>query len=188
MHRDIVWEWIDRAGLEHLSLDIADDAITAESLVVVALGGDVVKLRYCICCDGGWGVREVSLSIDGTGEQHSVRLVRNDIGDWLVDGVTRPDLAGCDDIDIKTSPFTNTLPIRRLALSLGEAMPLRVAYIDVPTLRIEAFDQEYTRLDPAVPARRFRYRSVASGFVAALEVDADGVVTDYPGLWRRRCG
>src|ERR1700722_6627020 len=101
MHRDIVWEWIDRAGLEHLSLDIADDAITAESLVVVALGGDIVKLHYSIRCDGGWGVREVSLSIDGTGGQHSARLVRNDIGDWLVDGVTRPDLAGCDDIDIK---------------------------------------------------------------------------------------
>jgi uncharacterized protein len=188
MYRDIVWEWVDRAGLEHLSLNIADDAITAEGLVVVALAGDVVKLNYAIRCDGGWNVREAFVSVDDKDGRRSTRLIRDDLGNFLVDGAKRPDLDGCSDIDIKASPFTNTLPIRRLALRPDEATSLRVAYFDVPELRIEAFDQEYTRLDPAVPSRRFRYRSVASGFVADLEVDEDGVVIVYPGLWRRRCG
>jgi uncharacterized protein len=188
MHRDIIWERVDRAGLEHLSLTIADDAITAEGLVVVALAGNVVKLNYAVRCDGGWNVREALVSIDDKDGRRSTRLVRDDLGIFLVDGVKRPDLAGCTDIDIKATPFTNTLPIRRLALRPDEAAGLRVAYFDIPDLRIDAFDQEYTRLDPAVPPRRFRYRSVASGFVADLEVDEDGIVIDYSGLWRRRCG
>ena len=188
MHRDIVWEWVDRPGLEHLSLNVADDAITAEGLVVVALGGDVVRLNYSVRCDGGWNVREASLSLDDKEGRRSTRLVRDDRGDWLVDGVKRPDLVGCTDIDIKATPFTNTLPIRRLTLDTDAPTGLRVAYIDIPALRIEPFDQEYSRLDPAVPSRRFRYRSVVSGFVADLEVDEAGVVIDYAGLWRRRCG
>ena len=92
------------------------------------------------------------------------------------------------DIDIMTTPFTNTLPIRRLALPPDAATVLRVVYIRIPELSVEAFDQEYTRLDPAMPPRRFRYRSLASGFTAELAVDAGGLVIDYPGLWRRRHG
>src|ERR1700721_3084638 len=112
MHRDIVWEWVDRPGLEHLSLDIADDAITAESLVVVALDGDVVRFGYSVRCDGGWAVREAVLSVGDKDGGRSVRLSRDAAGGWRVDGVERSDLAGCSDIDIKASPFTNPLPIR----------------------------------------------------------------------------
>jgi len=91
-------------------------------------------------------------------------------------------------IDLSTTPFSNTLPIRRLALPLDAASVIRVVYISIPELSVEAFDQEYTRLVPAAPPRRFRYRSLASGFTAELAVDADGLVIDYPGLWRRRHG
>ena len=58
MHRDIVWEWVDRVGLEHLSLDIAPDGIAADGLVVVALDGRPVRLRYSVRCDAQWVFRE----------------------------------------------------------------------------------------------------------------------------------
>jgi hypothetical protein len=188
MHRDIVWEWADRPGLEHLSLDIAPDGIAADGIVVVALDGRPVRLRYSVRCDARWGFREASLAVDRDGVQRSLALARDENGQWRVDGGERTDLNGCTDIDIMTTPFTNTLPIRRLALTQDTATVIRVAYIRIPELSVAAFDQEYTRLDPAMPPRRFRYRSLASGFTAELTVDTDGVVIDYPGLWRRRCG
>jgi hypothetical protein len=188
MHHDIVWEWTDRQGLEHLSLDIAPDGIAAEGIVLVVLDGHPVRLRYSVRCDASWEFREASLAVDQDGAQRSLALARDGDGRWRVDGGARADLEGCTDIDIMTTPFTNTLPIRRLALEPDVAATIRVAYIRLPELSVAAFDQEYTRLDPAMPPRRFRYRSVASGFTADLAVDADGVVVDYPGLWRRRCG
>jgi hypothetical protein len=155
---------------------------------MVALEGRPVRLRYSVRCDARWAFREASLTVDRDGAQRSLALARDGDGRWRVDGGERADLGGCTDIDIMTTPFTNTLPIRRLGLPPNSAAVIRVAYIRIPELRVEAFDQEYTRLDPATPPRRFRYRSLASGFTAELAVDPDGVVVEYPGLWRRRCG
>jgi len=88
-------------------------------------------------------------------------------------------LAGCIDVDFTASPFTNTLPIRRLGLGVGQSARLRVVYIRVPALEIRPATQTYTRLD----ATHYRYES--GTFRADLPVDEDGLVLDYPGLWRR---
>jgi hypothetical protein len=94
-------------------------------------------------------------------------------------------LAGCTQIDIRATPFTNTLPIRGLDLQPEVETPLQVAYIPIPRLEALAVRQSYTRLDPADPPARFRYRSLDSGFTADLLVDGQGLVVDYPGIWRR---
>lgn len=189
MHRDIVWEWANRPGLEHLSLDIAPDGITADGMVLVALDRRTVRLRYRVRCDARWRVGEASLALDQEdGPQRSLTLTREATEGWRIDGAPRPDLDGCRDIDIMVTPFTNTLPIRRLDLPPDAATAIRVVYIRIPELTAAAVDQEYTRLDPATPPRRFRYRNLDSDFVAELAVDADGVVVDYPGIWRRRGG
>ena len=187
MHRDIVWEWADRPGLEHLSFDIETNGITADGVVLVALDGRAVRLRYRVRCDARWRVGEASLALDqGDGAPRLLNLARDTAGRWHVDGAPRPDLDGCGDIDIMASPFTNTLPIRRLDMLVDAPTVIPVVYIHVPDLTVSAVDQEYTRLDAAVPPRRFRYRNIDNSFVAALTVDADGVVTDYPPIWRRR--
>ena len=67
-------------------------------------------------------------------------------------GAELPDLAGCVDVDIAVTPFTNTLPIRRLPWQPGRARDLLMVYLAV-------------RRD--------------------LKVDAEGLVIDYPGFWRR---
>jgi hypothetical protein len=106
-------------------------------------------------------------------------------GYWSVDGQSRPDLAGCSDIDIMVTPFTNTLPIRNLGLRVNQPKAIRVAYIKVPDLDVSPMDQEYTWLDPDEPPTRFRYRNLTSGYTAELTVDRDGLVIDYPGIWRQ---
>ena len=186
MRRDIAWEWVDRPGLEHLSLSVGDADIAADGVVVVDLDRAPTRLRYAISCDGTWRVRSASLSLECGAERRSLELAREDGGFWVVDGARRRDLDGCTEIDIQGTPFTNTLPIRRLGLPADAPQLLRVAYVIVPALTVEAGAQEYTRLDPADPPRRFRYRNPANGFVAELAVDEDGIVVDYPPYWRRR--
>ena len=100
-------------------------------------------------------------------------------------GQPRPDLAGCVDIDINCTPLTNTLPIRRLAWSPGDAHDLDVAYVSVPELEIKPARQRYTLLDTDGPGGQSGYRYESGPFRSDLRVDRDGWVTDYPGIWSR---
>ena len=100
---------------------------------------------------------------------------------WTVDGASRPDLADAVDIDIVLTPFTNTLPIRRLDLAIGDHADLVMAWVDVPSLEVVPDPQRYTRLDDT----HYRFESLDSDFTRDLEVDADGIVVSYPGLFDR---
>jgi hypothetical protein len=92
-----------------------------------------------------------------------------------------PELAEFVDVDLEISPSTNTLPIRRLNLAIGESRELTAAWVRFPELTVEPLAQRYTRL----AERRYRYESVVSGFTAELEVDDLGLVVTYEGLWQR---
>jgi hypothetical protein len=188
MARDIVWEWLDRPGLEHLSIEIGPAAIRAQGLVLVQLGTTPVRVAYAVDLDGSWRFERARLTVERDGGSKVLAIERAADGRWTVDGQARPDLAPCIDIDIMATPFTNSLPIRRLRFEPDRAQTLWMAYIRLPELTVEPAAQDYTRLDAADPPTRFRYRSRATGFTAELEVDDDGLVLEYPGIWRRRSG
>lgn len=183
--RDIVWEWCDRQGLEHLTLQNDGDAIRADGIVVTAFDGELLRLRYSILCDPGWRFREARVTLDRNGEPRDRRMARDPAGAWTVDGAARDDLAPCADIDIMATPFTNTLPLRRLAFPPETPVAITVAYLRVPDLGVSVVTQDYTRLGTGDAPARFHYRNPASGFSAELSLDADGVVIDYGGIWRR---
>lgn len=183
MRRDVVWERLDRPGLEHLTLEAGTDAIRVESLVLLQLDAGLVRLRYRLQADGDWRTRSASFRLDQGAASRGLELARDGDG-WLVDGKARADLAGCQDIDIAATPLTNTMAVRQLALAPGETRTFRALYIRVPELTAAPMDQHYTRLDPATPPRRFRYAS--PGFTAEVAFDADGLVEDYPPGWKRR--
>jgi hypothetical protein len=92
-----------------------------------------------------------------------------------------PELDGCIDPDISMTPFTNTVAIRRLGLTVGEAAEISVAYILVPELSLRAAPQLYTRL----AERLWRFDGLDIDFTADLTVDEEGFVMEYPGLFRR---
>lgn len=183
MRRDIVWERLDRPGLEHLTLDVGTDAIRVESLVLLQLESGLVRLRYRLQADGNWRTRTASFQLDQGTVSRRLDLARDGEG-WRVDGQPRPDLAGCRDIDISATPLTNTMAVRQLGLAAGETRTFHALYVRIPELTLTAMDQDYTRLDPATPPRRFRYAS--PGFTAEVAFDADGIVEDYPPGWKRR--
>ena len=183
MNKRIVARWQDESGkgLEHLTLAIGASGITVESTVLAAADEQFFVAHYALSCDHRWRVRDARISLPQ--DRRIVELRGDGAGNWTDGaGASLPELAGAIDIDITVTPFTNTLPIRRLDWTAGRAADLRMAYVWLPELKVTADPQRYTCLEPG---RRFRFESLDSDFARDLEIDADGLVLNYPGLFRR---
>ena len=156
--------------------------MVADGLALGVTDGVPFRLAYEIRCDPAWRVRYVR--VGRPGEAPKVELVSDGEGRWSsVDGRAMAYLDGCEYVDIADTPFTNTLPVRRLGLSRGAAADIAVAYIDGTDLQPWPEPQRYTRLDQDDDV--YRFVSLDGGFTADLPVDGDGLVRDYPGLFRR---
>src|SRR5215469_1380984 len=172
------WTNWEGEGLEHLVLRQAVSGIVAESAVIGTADKRWFALRYRIDCDRSWRVRKVALELVGT--NHSSEFT-SDGGEQWFDQHRRtamPRLAGAIDVDISATPFTNSLPIRRLNLRVGESTEISALYFLVPALKVSLDRQRYTRLD----RRHFRYESVDSDVRRDIEIDGAGLVVSYPGL------
>jgi len=182
MIKRIVARWEDWSGngREHLVLKEGPSGIVAESVILADLDGQAIALRYRVACDSAWRVNKAEIIC--IGDERPVELESDGVGNWVDSAaIAQPQLRGAIDIDISATPFTNTLPIRRLDLRLGESAEILVVYVRIPDLAILTDRQRYTRLGEL----RYRYDSVDSDFTREIEMDELGLVTTYPGLFRR---
>ena len=185
MEREVMWAPWEGPGLEHLRLVTSDCGVVANGLVIGLEAGRPFRIVYEIRCDGRWRVREVRVATPDS-ERPVIELLTDGEGHWKRGGGEPvPELDGCIDVDISATPFTNTLPIRRLALEPGESEELAVTYIRVPELLVGPERQRYGCLQAQADGGLYRFEALPSGFTAELPVDADGLVIDYPGLFRR---
>jgi uncharacterized protein len=175
------WQDWDARGIEHLVLREGAREIVAESVIVGSLDDSSFALRYRIRCDKSWRVR--SAEIVAVGENRKVEISSDGKGNWSdASGKALPKLAGAIDIDLSVTPFTNTLPIRRLKLRAGQSAEIVTVYILAPALTLATDPQRYTCIEPR---RRYRYESLESDFTRDIEVDDHALVVTYPGLFRR---
>jgi uncharacterized protein len=180
-----MWAPCEGPGLEHLRLLTSDGGVEANGLVIGLEAGRPFRIGYEVRCDGRWRVREVRAAAPDSGPP-VLELLADGKGRWKRGGgESVPELDGCIDVDISATPFTNTLPIRRLGLKPGEFEELTVAYIRVPELLVGLERQRYGCLEARADGGLYRFEALPSGFTAELPVDADGLVMDYPGLFRR---
>lgn len=166
-------------GLEHLLLGerVADSVVLAFDEV-----RGPFRLTYRLTWDESWRLREADLGV-ATGRSTTSLTLRTDgQGQWRDgDGRAIDELAGCVDIDIWPTPFTNSFPVRREPMVVGERRLFRMAWVSAPDLTVRPRPQAYTRLAD----RLYLFESLdGSGFSAELPVDEDGIVLDYPGLFR----
>lgn len=174
------WESVEGESHERLRLEEGPLGVVATSTVAASGEGKPFELRYVVACDRDWHTRRVNLELVGT--RRALVLEADGRGNWSdAEGRSLPHLAGALDVDVSATPFTNTLPIRRLGLQPSQSRELQVAYVDVPTLLLDRRPQGYERL----AEQRYRFRSLDSDFVRDLDVDGAGLVVHYPGLFRR---
>ncbi len=182
MENRIVARWQDWSGtgIEHLVLREGPDQIVAEAAILAGANDQVFAARYRIQCDSYWRVRKAEIGLIGGSV---VELASDGAGKW-VDGsaASLRDLGGAIDIDISATPFTNTLPIRRLQLGAGQSRDIVAVYVLLPDLSVTTDRQRYTCLEPG---RLYRYESVDTDFTRDIEVDDHGLVVTYPGVFRR---
>jgi uncharacterized protein len=182
--REVMWWAWDGPGLGHLRLQVRESGAVADGLVLGVAEGRPFRLAYEVRCDAHWRVRYVRVGVPG--EPPKAELFSDGEGNWTgADGRTLPYLEGCRYVDISETPFTNTLPIRRLGLAPGESADVSVAYFDGTELQPWPEPQRYTCLEKTEGGGLYRYLSLDGGFTADLPVDSDGLVTDYPGLFKR---
>jgi hypothetical protein len=184
-HRTICWipVWNKKqegVGLEHLLLAER----TADS-VVLAIDAErgPFRLNYRLAWDESWRLRDAELVVVTERFTRSLRLQTDGQGHWRHgDGRTIDALDGCMDVDIWPTPFTNSFPIRREPMAVGDRRQFHVAWIFAPELTVHPQPQAYTRLAD----RLYLFESLdGSGFSAELPVDEEGIVVDYPVLFRR---
>ncbi len=179
-------------GLEHLLLAerVADSVVLAFDEE-----GGPFRLTYRLTWDESWRLREAELIVAAEGSTRSLSLQTDGQGHWQyggqhggqhgdgrADGRAINELDGCVDVDIWPTPFTNSFPIRREPMAVGERRQFRMAWISAPDLTVRPQPQAYTRLAD----RLYLFENLdGSGFRAELPVDEDGIVLDYPDLFRR---
>jgi hypothetical protein len=189
--RDVLWKSLDEVRLEHSRFSVDDEGPYILGSVLAVDRKEPVTIDYIIECDPDWVTGEVTIEVLRTNPNREsfLSIVNDGEGDWsqLVtsfDGLGSrklPKLKGCLDVDLAFSPVTNTLPIRRLGLDIGEGADVNAAWIQFPSLEVTVLPQRYTR----IADRTYRYESFLSGFTALLEVDDLGLVKTYEGLWER---
>ncbi|CAD6550097.1 hypothetical protein LMG28727_05093 [Paraburkholderia kirstenboschensis] len=178
--RELRWASQEGDGVEHLSFDARDDGFEVESVVVGQRYGKAYGLHYKVRCDAQWRTRYAWLKIVAGGE---LELHGDGEGNWRDGhGLLLSAIEGCIDIDIAATPFTNTLPIRRLQLTQGERRPIQVAYISTPDLQVTRVEQAYSCVELNL---EYRYEGIFRDFTANMKVDNDGLVIDYPTLFTR---
>jgi len=142
--------------------------------------GQAYAVDYEITLNDGWRTREVRVSSETVAGSRSKVLLCNGDGRWTVNGVAAPHLDGLIDVDLEASACTNTLPVHRLRLPVGEDVVASAVYVQALDLAVRRLDQTYRRLDD----HRFDY-SAEGGFHAVLTYDTYGLVVDYPGIATR---
>jgi hypothetical protein len=185
LDRQVMWQAWTGHGLELLRVREDAGGVRAESVAIGLGGGRAYTVRYALGCDTGWRVR--TLEAWTLGDEHaSLALSSDGSGRWTgPDGTYHPSLDGCFDVDLPSTVFTNTLPIRRLGMVPGWSEELSVVYIGVPDLTLSVARQRYTCLTWGADGGRYRFESLGADFTAEITLDADGLVVEYPRIARR---
>jgi uncharacterized protein len=172
-------------GLDHCLLSRESGGLCLQGLVIGGADARTCAAHYRVQTDESLRTREVVLSFIGG---HELRLAADGKGHWT-NAVTQDALAwleGCLDVDIAATPATNTLPILRMGLAVGESADILACYLPMPDhfgapIAPVPARQRYTRLADG----GYGYASLTSSFATEFDLDENGLVKDYPDVFRR---
>ena len=178
----VIW----RRALDNKSFEIcrfiySQTGLQLNGAILAVHENQPIEVYYQVFCDSDWRTREVKVQQRNGLVESDLKLSVND-GTWnRADRGRLPELADCIDVDIELTPATNTLPIKRLNLAVGESAEILAAWIRLPTFVIIPAGQRYDRLSEST----YRYTSLASGFQAEIEIDRYGLPVRYGNIWER---
>jgi hypothetical protein len=180
------WRHIEaRAGFEVLFSRRNGDGHLLEGHSLGVEDGAAWSVLYTLEVDAHWRTRSAFVACTSADDARDVRIVGDGEGRWTVDGVAAAVVDGCLDVDLEASACTNMLPVRRLALGVGEQAHAPAVYVRAPSLTVERLEQTYTRVGDEDGLHQYDYASPRFDFHARLSFDDRGLVHEYPGIATR---
>ena len=173
LNKAVRWRGVDPVSLEHCQIVSTPFDRHVRGTIITASYG----LFYRIALDELGLVRTVRVErTDGA----VLDLSADGAGNWT-DAAAKPmvTLASCLDVDIWPTPLTNSLPLWRRAFTIGKPQSFAMAWIDADAMTVRRSEQIYTLLDDT----HVRFQS--EDFERVIEIDADRLVVNYPGLFER---
>jgi hypothetical protein len=191
----VTWQADDGRGVEGTRLLLNGGGLRALGRMVRAGTGSAdpaFTASYRLVTGDDGRVHRLAVTSATAGRERHLTLNRTDDGFWLLDtgsGSRRSDFGGAVDIDLAFSPMFNTQPIRRLGLHQGPGDHLlTMVFVALPELTVEVVEQRYRAVSACGQGERPDEATVAftwDAFAAEIVVDADAVVTSYPGVASR---
>ncbi|MBF6556563.1 MAG: putative glycolipid-binding domain-containing protein [Acidimicrobiales bacterium] len=176
----VVWHCSELSSSEHASIVESKDGYRLQGIVVVPLGDLPCHIDYAVSVDHTWRPREARATIVTPLGIREIDLRSHHPDGWELDGMPASHLGDCHDIDLGWTPATNTIPIRRLGLEVGETSAITAAWVRFPELDVVGNQQRYTRL----ASDRWRYESGDYDFELVTDA-ATGLVLAYgDDLWQ----
>jgi hypothetical protein len=194
--RFLLWTGVEEWLTESASVDVGEDGLRANG---IQLGAEPAPFRvdYRLEAPNGYVTSELELAATAQGWSRHLRLTHDGTGAWRAEVTDEgevpgdpwdgglPDLSEARDIDIENSPLTNTMPILREGFRAGGSGDFVMAFVTMPTLRVEASPQRYEHVRTTDDGSVVRYISRDGDFTADLELDREGLLVHYPRLARR---
>ncbi|MBK1794701.1 putative glycolipid-binding domain-containing protein [Devosia sp. WQ 349] len=172
LNRTIAWKGLELDTLEHAHVIFNGRDTRIRGTII----GPDFGLFYRLDIDGAARVRAAKIEHTNGG---LLELFSDGLGNWS-DNRAEPvaALKGCLDLDIWPTPMTNSLPLWRLEPEVGAPQHLALVYIDATDLSFSRVEQIYTKLSDTAA----RFQSAQTD--AEITLDADGLVVNYPGLFK----
>lgn len=174
----MLWRRLDVPGHDSCRLVASATGWRLRGTAVFRHEAGPAQLRYEVRAGRDWRTREGR--VEGWVGLRPVRVrVRRLASGWEVNGAAVGRGGECVDLDFGFTPATNVLPLRRVALEVGQAASVPVAWLDVPSATLDVLAQRYERRTAA----SYWYEAPRFQYAALLEVSPAGFALRYPGLW-----
>ena len=181
MQTNILWTGREYYSLENCLVHSTDHGVEINSVIIGTYQSKIYRVEYEIKTNENWETISFELKSRHSNNTGHLKFESDGKGNWFTNNKKVDQYNGCIDIDIPLTPFTNTLPIKRLNLTQGQEQQIRVIYIDILEGQIKPVRQKYIRRSPT----EYQYENIPNDFEAKITVDDFGLVVDYPGLFVR---
>jgi uncharacterized protein len=181
MKNIILWSGIEYYSIENCTVERKDKSVIVNSVIIGLYDEMIYRVKYDIQLDKNWNTKSCLIESQINYKIKKTKLVKRRDG-WYLNGEIRSDFNECTDIDIPLTPLTNSLPVNRLQLTVGQETKVTVIYFDLLEDTIKPVRQKYKRISQGI----FKYENIPNDFEAEIQVDEAGFVIDYPPLFQRK--
>jgi hypothetical protein len=182
MQTNLLWTGREYYSLENCLVKTTGTGGEITSTIIGYYEERIYQVSYQIITNQHWETVLFEITSRHSNQVKHIKFEGDGKGNWTSNGKKAEEFNGCLDIDIPLTPFTNTLPIKRLRLGQKQSQEIDVIYCDLLEQQIKRVRQRYTCLSET----EYHYENVPNDFEATIKVDESGFVVDYPSLFVRK--